>query len=260
MAFVEIDGLRIRYRSVGDVTAGKGHNLLYVHGTGCDGRVWERHMRAMAAQHTPVAIDLPGHGGSGGLGFRGVVDYTHSAVQLADRLGWQRFVIAGHSLGGGIALAAAVYHPDRLAGLMLIDTGARLRVDPNVLENSRRLAAGLDGMPIDPRLGFAQRTPQEVVDRLNALSAEADPRVTYRDWLADDSFDFMSRVDGIQTPALAVCGDEDYFTPVKYAEYFRDRMPNCRLEVISHAGHWTYEEQPDIFDRIVGEYLGTLSH
>ena len=54
MAFVEIDGLRIRYRSVGDVAAGKGHNLLYVHGTGCDGRVWERHMRAMAARLSRV--------------------------------------------------------------------------------------------------------------------------------------------------------------------------------------------------------------
>ena len=84
--------------------------------------------------------------------------------------------------------------------------------------------------------------------------------MTYRDWLADDSFDFMSRVGGIQTPALAICGDEDYFTPVKYAEYFRDRIANCRLEVIPHAGHWTYEEQPDTFDRIVLDYLGTLSH
>lgn len=259
MGLVDIDGLRIHYRSVGDVAADTGRKLLYVHGTGCDGRVWERHMRAMAAWHTPVAIDLPGHGESGGQGFRGVVDYTYYTLRLADALGWQRFVIAGHSLGGAVALAASVYYPARLIGMLLVDTGARLRVDPNVLENSRRLATGQVGIPIDPRLGFSRSTPQALVDRLNALTAETDPRVTYRDWLADDSFDFMTRVAHIHTPSLAICGDEDSFTPVKYAEYFRDRMPNCRLQVIAQAGHWTYEEQPETFDRIVKDYVDGLA-
>lgn len=59
-------------------------------------------------------------------------------------------MIAGHFLGGGIALASAIYCSERLAGMMLIDTGARLRVDANVLENARQLAAGEAGIPIDP--------------------------------------------------------------------------------------------------------------
>ena len=115
------------------------------------------HMGAIADRHTPVAIDLPGHGQSSGTGFRGVADYTHYVVRLAAHLGWDRFVIAGHSLGGGIALTTAIYYADRLAGLMLIDTGARLRVDPNVLENSRRLAAGKAGIALDPAFGLCRK-------------------------------------------------------------------------------------------------------
>ena len=110
------------------------------------------------------------------------------------------------------------------------------------------------------RLGFAASTPQAVVDTLNTLTAETDPKVTYKDWISDDTFDCMSRIGNIHTPAIAVCGDEDYFTPVKYSEYFRDRLPNCQLEVIPRAGHWTYEEQPATFDRIVRAYLDTLPH
>ena len=252
MGFADIDGLRIHYHTAGDLSASHGQRVLYVHGTGCDGRVWQRHMQAIADRHTPVAIDLPGHGLSSGDGFRGAADYTHYAIQLADHLGWDRFVIAGHSLGGGIALTSAVYYSERLAGMMLIDTGARLRVDPNVLENARQLAAGEESIPIDPRLGFAKSTSQSVVDAISTLTAETDPRVTCKDWVSDDTFDFMSRVGNI-------AGDEDYFTPVKYAQYLHDRMPNCQLEIIPQAGHWTYVEQPETFDRIVKTYLAHLA-
>ncbi len=258
MGFADIDGLRIHYHTARDLSVSHGQRVLYVHGTGCDGRVWQRHMRAIADSHTPVAIDLPGHGLSSGDGFRGVADYTHYTVQLAAHLGWDRFVIAGHSLGGGIALTAAVYYSERLAGMMLIDTGARLRVDPSVLENARRLAAGEEGIPIDPRLGFAKSTSQSVLDTINTLTTETDPGVTYKDWISDDTFDFMSRVGNIAVPAIAICGDEDYFTPVKYAQYFHDHMPNCQLEIIQNAGHWTYAEQPQTFDRIVQTYLANL--
>ena len=259
MGFADIDGLRIHYHTAGHLGVSQGQRVLYVHGTGCDGRVWERHINAIADSHTPVAIDMPGHGQSSGSGFRGAADYTHYTVRLADHLGWDKFVIAGHSLGGGIALTTAIYYPDRLAGLMLIDTGARLRVDPNVLENSRRLAAGEEGIPIDPRLGFAKSTSQSLVDTINALTEETDPKVTYKDWISDDTFDCMSRVANIQTPSIAICGDEDYFTPAKYAQFFHDRMPNCQLQIIPQAGHWTYEEQPETFDRIVREYLDNLA-
>lgn len=258
MGFANIDGLKIHYHTAGDPSATTGHRVLYVHGTGCDGRVWQRHMEAIAGEHTSVAIDLPGHGQSEGNGFRGVADYAYFVAELAKHLGWNRFVVAGHSLGGGIALALAVYHPEALEGMMLIDTGARLRVNPTVLENARRAVEGGELLPIDPRMGYAKSTPQSVIDSIEVLTADADPRVTYKDWISDDSFDFMSRVSRIDVPSIAICGDEDEFTPVKYHEYLRDRMPNCQLEIIPQAGHWTYTEQPEIFDRTVRTFLGKL--
>lgn len=84
--------------------------------------------------------------------------------------------------------------------------------------------------------------------------------MTYKDWVSDDTCDFMSRVGQIKIPAVAICGDEDYFTPPKYARYLHGRMPNCQLEIIPQADHWAYQEQPETFDRIVRGYLDKLPH
>jgi pimeloyl-ACP methyl ester carboxylesterase len=258
MPSTEILGLSIHYHVPRDVAGRRGQHVLYVHGTGCNAGVWDAHMATVAEAHTPVAIDLPGHGRSQGRGFRGMADYAEFAVGLADALGWRRFVLAGHSMGGGIALTAALYHPDRIAGLVLVDTGARLRVAPDLLRSSRAAAASGTAAATDRSWAFAAGTPSAVVDRVQKLTAGIDPAVTYADWIADDTFDVMGRVGEIRAPTLALCGAEDRLTPVKYHRFLQERMPDCRLTIIEGAGHWSFHEQPETFDRAVGAFLAGL--
>ncbi|HYB69065.1 MAG TPA: alpha/beta hydrolase [Candidatus Bathyarchaeia archaeon] len=258
MPYAEILGLRIHYHAPRDPGTRHGQRVLYVHGTGCNAAVWDDHMTAVADAHTPVAIDLPGHGRSEGRGFRGVADYAEFVIGLADALGWRRFVLAGHSLGGGIAITAALYHPERLAGLLLIDTGARLRVAPDLLRAARAAATNGAAPATDRSWAFASSTPQAVVDRLAALTAGTEPGVTYADWIADDTFDMMTRVAEITAPTAALCGAEDRLTPVKYHRYLQERIPGCRLTVIEGAGHWSFREQPEQFDRAVRDFLAGL--
>lgn len=254
MPFAEIDGLQIHYQTPADLTNSKGQRVLYVHGTGCNGGLWNRHMATVVDAHTPVAIDLPGHGKSSGNGFRGVADYTHFVMELARSFGWDRYVVAGHSLGGAIALATATYDREHVSGMLLVDTGARLRVKPEILEAAREAVSQGKAIPI-PRWSFADATSQSVIDAVQHQIAETDPQVTLKDWISDDSFDFLSRVKHIDVPALAICGREDQLTPVRYHEFFRDQLSHCRLEVIPDSGHWPYAEQPEIFDRAVRGFL-----
>jgi pimeloyl-ACP methyl ester carboxylesterase len=258
MGSVVIDGRTIHYHAAGDPRDRRGQRVLYVHGTGCNGRVWEPHMAAIAGAHTPVAIDLPGHGQSPGPGFRGIADYTHFTVELARALGWDRFVLAGHSMGGAVALLAALHHGELLAGLVLADTGARLRVNPALLRGARDAAATGRRPAADRSWGYAPATPQAVVDAVEALTADTDPRVTCADWIADDTFDVMSRLAGVRVPTLAVCGAEDRLTPVKYHRFLAAHIPGCRLSIIEGAGHWAFREQPDAFDRTVRAFLDSL--
>jgi pimeloyl-ACP methyl ester carboxylesterase len=258
MGTVVIDDRTIHYHAPGDPASRAGQRVLYVHGTGCNGRVWEPHMAAVARAHTPVAIDLPGHGASPGRGFRGVADYTHFAVELARALGWDRFVIAGHSMGGAVALLTALYHPDQLAGLVLVDTGARLRVHPALLQAARDAAARGRPPAPDRSWAYASSTPQSVVDAVEALTGGTDPATTCADWIADDTFDVMSRLSDIRVPTLAVCGAEDRLTPVKYHRFLAEQISGCRLSIIEGAGHWVFWEQPRAFTRAVSAFLDSL--
>jgi pimeloyl-ACP methyl ester carboxylesterase len=258
MGSVIIAGRSIHYHAAGRPQPRPGHRVLYVHGTGCDGTVWGPHMAAIADGHEPVAIDLPGHGRSPGPGFRGVADYAHFVVELARVLGWDRFVLVGHSLGGAIALLTALYHPDHLAGLVLVDTGARLRVDPVLLRDAREAVLRGRRAGSDRAWAFARGTPQEVVNAVHALTEGTDPSVTHGDWIADDTFDVMPRVSQIRVPTLAVCGAEDRLTPVKYHRFLEAQIPGCRLTIIEQAGHWVFWEQPEAFTRAVRAFLDEL--
>ena len=258
MPSTEIEGLTIHYDRLTPPTQNGGQRVVYIHGTGCNAQVFAAHMRAMAVEHEVVAIDLPGHGRSGGNGFRGAADHAFFVGALIEHLGWDRCVVAGHSLGGGIALSVAIYFPRLVAGLMLIDTGVRLRVNPKILELARKAALTGRSPAGDSRAGFSDSTPQAIVDEVNALTADCDPMVKYRDWVADDTFDVMGRLAQITVPALALCGADDPLTPLKYHEFMRDHLPDCRLEVIDGAGHWPFAEQPQAFNASVDEFLRSL--
>jgi pimeloyl-ACP methyl ester carboxylesterase len=256
MDSVVIGGRRVYYHAAG--RADGACRVLYVHGTGCSGAVWLPHMAAVADCCEAVAIDLPGHGRSSGPGFRGVADYAHVVVELAEALGWRRFVLAGHSMGGAVALLTAIYHPDLLAGLILVDTGARLRVDPALLRSAREAAQRGRSAPADRTWQFASTTSQSVVDAVAAVTAGIDPAVTYGDWIADDTFDVMPRVSEIRLPTLIVCGAEDRLTPVKYHRYLETHISRSELAIIERAGHWVFWEQPEQFTRAVRRFLARI--
>lgn len=258
MPSANIEGLSINYLHYRPKEHTAGQQVIYIHGTGCNAGVFDAHMQSVRRRHEVVALDLPGHGHSSGNGFRSAVEHAFFVTALVEHLKWQHCVVAGHSLGGGIALAVAIYFQPLVRGLMLIDTGARLRVSPKIIAVARRAALGGRTPGEDTRSSYAPSTPQSVVDRVNALTAGCDPAVIYKDWIADDSFDVMSRLPHINVPALAICGDQDPMTPPKYHEYLRDNLPNCRLEIIENAGHWPIFENPAAFDTAVLEFLDEL--
>ncbi len=253
MPTLRIEGLDIHFVHGGPRDAAK--RVLYVHGTGCNAGVWARHCESLPMDYQHVCIDLAGHGRSGGAGFRGTADHAFVLEGLAELLGWDRFVIAGHSLGGAIALTYAVYHPTRLAAMVLVDTGGRLRVAPEVLDAARLAATGMEVPPRDRQWTFSPRTPDSVIDQVHRDLGDVSPELVYRDWIADDSFDFLSRLWAIRTPCLAVCGADDPITPVRNHTFFQASMPSCELAIIDDCGHWPLYEQPETFDRVLVDYV-----
>ena len=162
-------------------------------------------------------------------------------------------VVAGNSMGGAIALQLAMDCPEKLCGIGLVGTGARLRVQPEIFEAIRTDFPGA----VKKIAGFALH-PQSKPEAFALMEQElgqGDPQALYDDFLACDGFDVMKKVSQIQLPALVVCGRQDGLAPLKYAEYMVQQLPRATLRVIEECGHVPMVEHPDRVAEILEEFV-----
>jgi len=116
----------------GDLKSGSPP-LVLIHGSGGSRLHWPPQLRRLP-NYRVFGLDLPGHGDSPGEGETTIIGYVEQVVDWLDEQGIERAVLAGHSMGGAIAMTAALEKPDRVAGLILVGTGGRLRVNGEILQ------------------------------------------------------------------------------------------------------------------------------
>jgi len=240
MPVVSVASEPVHYRRSG----GTGPPLLLVHGSGGSLRHWPESLRG-SRDVDAVCVDLPGHGRSGGAGRSRVKDYADWLSAFAGALGITDAAVAGHSLGGAVALCLALRRPPWLSRLVLVGTGARLRVRPEMLA-----LVGAD-FPAAVRTmanwAFGPEPRTALVDEFCRGLTENGPEILFGDLSACDRFDVMDRVDRIRLPTLVVAADHDRLTPVKYGACLRDKIPGAEMAVIQGAGHMMALEQETAF-------------
>ena len=159
MPTVTVSGEKLHYQIHHGAPRPDGPPLVLVHGAGGNLMHWPGALRRLPGR-TVYALDLPGHGKSGGAGRAEIGAYADVVRGFAEALGLVPFVLAGHSMGGAIALEFALRYPARLAGLILVGTGAKLRVAPEILTGilddfagtTELLAQWAHGEHVDPNL------------------------------------------------------------------------------------------------------------
>lgn len=219
-----------------------GPTLVLVHGAGGSRLHWAAELRRMDGA-TVYTVDLPGHGRSAKGGCCAVSGYAEAVVSVLDAAQMDRAVIVGHSMGGAIAQTLALEVPERVEALVLIATGARLRVSPAILEcieddleNAVELITDYAwSTEADPSLTGLGR------DALRATGSE----VLLRDFTACDKFDVMGRLADIEAPTLVINGTEDELTPMKYAHFLAEQIRRARLVTVEGAGHMVMLERPE---------------
>jgi pimeloyl-ACP methyl ester carboxylesterase len=244
-----VDGIDVQYES-----AGTGAPCVcLIHGTGGTGGAWTHQLEGLADVARVVAPDLPGHGQSGGERPTRIEDFAAFVARFLDALSVRRVVIGGHSMGGAIAQQFALTWPERVDGLILVGTGARLRVLPRLLE---LLVSDYDeGIRLLMQMGVGATAPAELRARLHRLTAANRPGVVLGDLKACDVFDVMERVGAIGVPTLAICGEDDQLTPPRYSQLFAERIAGARRVVVPGAGHYVQVEQPAATNAALREFL-----
>jgi pimeloyl-ACP methyl ester carboxylesterase len=243
-------------RAPGGAASGGAGNVVFVHGAGGNAEQWRAQLAALPLGWHGLALDLPGHGGSGGPGRRTIPQYRDVVRGVLRAAGAAPAVLVGHSMGGAITQAVALAEPDLLRGIVLVGTGARLRVHPSLFEALRRDHAEAARLLV--QWGYGPMASEALRAETQRDLLSCPPAVLEGDFRACDAFDVMAEMARIRLPALVVCGEQDALTPPKYARYLHQAIPESRLALVPEAGHFVMQEQRDAVISALADFLEAL--
>jgi len=237
MPYLDRGGVRIAYERAGNDGAGGGLPLLLSHGFGASARMWEPNLAALAAGRPVITWDMRGHGRSDDPPDQ--AEYTQDAcvadmAAVLDACGADRAVLGGLSLGGYLSLAFWLAYPDRVAALLLFDTGPGFRSD---------------------------KARQRWNERAMATAARADrPGLAHaaRGMLTQHDARVIESLPSVDVPVLVLVGGDD--APfLGAAEYVAAKIAGAEHVVIPGAGHASNADQPELFNRHVLAFLDRLA-
>jgi pimeloyl-ACP methyl ester carboxylesterase len=250
MPYLALGRRRICYRD-----RGKGlPALLLVHGAGASSLCFAELVNRLGRKRRVVAVDLPAHGNSvphrlAARPAQLLSAYRDAVAELAERLGLGRFVLIGHSMGGAVAQLFAQRYADRLAALVLLGTGARLRVGPQVFRvlehRARDVAAFFAASAYSPATSVAQAA------RWAAAHVQTSTEVLVADFRACDGFDERERLGQLDVATTIIGGADDVLTPPALQHELAGLIPRAELALLPRAGHAVFQERADEVARLV---------
>jgi pyruvate dehydrogenase E2 component (dihydrolipoamide acetyltransferase) len=253
---IELEGRTLRYFDLGE----GGTPLVLIHGFGGDLNNWLFNHQALAADRRVIAMDLPGHGESGKTLRTGDLDeLSHSVLGLLDHLDINTAHLAGHSMGGAVALNMARLAPRRVASLVLIaSAGLGTEINGEYLQgfvdanNRNALKPQLIKLFSDPGLVNRQMLEDMLkFKRLEGVDGALRQLVSQLFPDARQAVDLRPQVG--QQPSLIIWGAEDGIIPAHHGE----GLP-AQVEVLPGQGHMVQMESADQINRLIGSFLKAL--
>jgi 3-oxoadipate enol-lactonase len=248
---------------------GSGLPLVLVHGFPFDGTIWEAQLAGLGDRVRVLAPDLPGFGQSpplpGAPEDARIEDYARALLAWADALGLDSFALAGHSMGGYVALELARMAPLRLAGLVLISSRAGADTPAGIVKR-RQLAAAVaergavatvDAMlpqllaPGDRQPDLTERvrgtmlrqSPAGIIPAIHAMASRPDS---------------TPHLPAIAMPTLLIAGLDDATIPPSESQVMRDRLRDGAYVEIPGAGHLPMLEAPAAVNAALGPFVAGL--
>ncbi len=241
--------------------------LVFLHGVGGNGSVWEFQKEAFSDVYDVVGWDAPGYGGRDLIAPFTIDSLAEQlALDLAEA-GHESCHLVGHSFGGMIAQALAKNHPNKLISLVLSGTSPAFgspdgdfqkkfldaRLKP--LDEGKTLADLAPG--IVPTLVADNPDPRGIEIAIASMSS--CPSETYRASMkAIVQFDMRYDLQAISVPTLVLAGEKDTNAPAPMMEKMAAKIPGAKYTVLPSAGHLSNLEQPDAFNAVLKDFLEAL--
>lgn len=253
MPFADVDGKRIHYRDGG----GSGPALLLFHAFPLDGRMWERELAQ--SRFRVIAPDLSGSGQSTvpeDPGRYSVDTWADEGRAVLDACGVEKAIVGGCSMGGYVSFAFLRRWPERVEGLLLVDT----RADADGEEARKGREASQAEVRARGAAPFVERmrsrllspTSQQngaLVERVTALMDQPAAGIVGTLEALKNRPDASPQLADVRVPTVVIVGESDIVTPPALSEVMHRAIPGSRLVVLPRAGHLANLEAPEAFDR-----------
>lgn len=265
MATADANGIKLNYTETG----GSGVPVVLLHAFPFNSTMWEPQIEALGDRFRLIVPDLKGFGESDAPDDEASYSmdaYADEVKAFLEDIGISRFVLAGLSMGGYIALAFMRRHPDGVLGLILSDT--RAEADPPEGKEKRTNqqgqvraegTSGLIDLLTGALLAESTRTNKpDVVDR--AKRAMDNPPAGFVGALEamKGRIDSTESLAEVTVPTLVIVGEHDAITPPDAARTLHEHIGGSRLVVIPEAGHISNLEAPEAFNGAVAEFLNEI--
>ena len=247
------DGVPIHY-----AVQGKGEPaLVFIHCWSCNRHLWDNQVAEFSKTHRVVTIDLPGHGESGLERKNWTIEsFGDDVKQVVTKLNLKRVVLVGSSMGGPIALEAARRMPERVIGIVPVDTlqNVESKLTPEQLDGVfKALEADFKGASANlmNQFFFSASTPAAVKERVIADLASRPPETAIAILKGIFSYDAASGLKGVKVPIRAINSD---LNPTSL-EVNRKYAPQFDVVIIKGTGHYPMLEDPTRFNAMLTDIL-----
>lgn len=265
--FMEVNGLRVHYRDVGS-----GPVIVLVHGIMSSLQTWDGWSRQLEKSYRVISLDVPGYGLTGAPENLEEFDeqfLTTTFSKFIDRLGLERFDLAGNSLGGFISAQYAADFPLKVKRLILLDPVAYPQDVPWVFNFATAPGVSTVGKMAQPPVlvtmnvkdtyGDPSRITEANMNRYVHMAQRPGAKAAYlktMEMLKDRAErETPLPFHRIKAPTLLMWGERDKWVPPRLAERWRQDIPNAFVKIYPTAGHMPMEEIPEITVRDAEAFL-----
>lgn len=227
--------------------------LLLLHGAGGSRLDWPPNLRRLPNARV-IAPDLTGHGRSNPPVPESIEAFSQAIRHFMDELALPSAVLVGHSMGGAVAMQMALDAPQRVDGLVLIGTGAKMEVNPVIL----------DGLANDwdrtirkiVKWCWSKGVSEQILTMSYQRLVETDPTVLLSDYHAANNYNALPHLPNIQARTLVIGAPDDRMTPFHYSETLHSNIPNAELVRIEDSSHMMALEHPEAVTEAIRTWLG----